>query len=80
MPGDRNERAYSVLQIASTAAESIQLAIFAPEVRCSDCKRAIPRAAALNPETGRAALYFCGRSCFRQWLTTHEWKMGQPRR
>ena len=43
-------------------------------VPCSNCLRRIACSAAINPEVGDAALYFCGRHCYREWLTTHEWK------
>jgi hypothetical protein len=51
-----------------------------PAVRCSQCRKEIPRSAAINPEAGDYALYFCGLTCYRQWLTSHEWTRPRPRR
>lgn len=42
-------------------------------VPCSHCRETIPRSAAINPEAGDYALYFCGLRCYRRWLSTHEW-------
>jgi hypothetical protein len=79
MPEDAAERIHTALQVRNPPGESLQPAAL-PHVRCNDCKREISRAAALNPQTGQSALYFCGSSCFRQWLTTHEWNMVTSRR
>jgi hypothetical protein len=42
-------------------------------VECSHCRNEIPRSAAIHPEAGDYALYFCGLGCYREWLTSHEW-------
>jgi hypothetical protein len=76
MPGDSDRQA---IQAAAHGGHLPVAAVTAMSVRCSDCRREIVSAAALNPESGAHALYFCGRGCFRQWLTTHEWNMGRRR-
>jgi hypothetical protein len=42
-------------------------------VQCSHCRNEISRSAAIHPEAGDYALYFCGLTCYREWLTSHEW-------
>ncbi len=51
----------------------------ASTVTCSACRKEIPASAAINPEAGEYALYFCGLNCYRHWLTAHEWHHAGPR-
>ena len=72
LPGDKDEpRARSPR--AETAWREAPVPHNPLAVECSHCRKEIPRSAAINPEAGDYALYFCGLSCYRQWLTNHEW-------
>jgi len=76
LPGDDGPPVEPTLDVATSEHERSQPQI-SVTVECSDCRKEIPRPAAINPEAGDYALYFCGLNCYRQWLTNHEW--AQPK-
>jgi hypothetical protein len=62
---------------AASPPEAVYRIVPGPEnplpVPCSNCREQIAPSAAINPEAGNYALYFCGLKCYREWLTNHEW-------
>jgi hypothetical protein len=77
LPGDQDPRYQPAPDVETGQREAFAFQN-SLAVRCSCCRREIPRSAAINPEAGDYALYFCGLNCYREWLTDHEWI--RPRR